>query len=581
MLNRITVPTIEYEWKERCEAKFSTFIKRSFHVLEPGRQFINNWHLGCMAEHLQAVSELEIKKLIINIPIRRSKSLVGSVMWFGWDWARNPEHRWINSSYAQRLSTRDNLKCRDLVTSDWYQALWGDKFVLRHDQNVKTYFVNNQAGYRMATFTGTGLGFGGDYIVTDDPLDRRHAKSAAHRQNCIDWWTQTMARRVEDPARTRLVIIMQRLHERDLTGYLMAEELGYETLILPEHYAPKRIVEMRPAKKEDLPKNPIVLTVLQRQGRAVDPRTEEGEHLWPERFSPEYVKEEERELTAQGASGQLEQAPSPAEGDIFKDADFCYCTETTRDGVVYFDLEMKEDKIVSIPVQRCRFFQCIDTALETEATSKYTAVVTFAIAPHFVRQRTKRGGEEWKLHKRYLIVYDAWHGKLEVGEQYLAIDELRDGKAEFDFATREWVVNGCAVPWPKMLAFSSVEKKASGHGLIQQAAAEGRPLGVLTASRDKVERSATLSSLYKQHLVFHMRGMRGRTAYEGELLDFPSGAFNDFVDCGSYGGLEYVKNKLLSRGLDRELVYEIEGGREEEYVSPRDKLVNELMDSDF
>ena len=132
--------------------------------------FENNWHIEAVCEHLEAVSAGEIIRLLVNIPPRCMKSLLCSVMWPAWDWITKPSRQWLAASYAQTLSTRDSVKMRRLVTSDWYQARWGDKFKLVGDQNAKERYENNKNGYRIATAVDAmATGEGGDIQIIDDP----------------------------------------------------------------------------------------------------------------------------------------------------------------------------------------------------------------------------------------------------------------------------------------------------------------------------------------------------------------------------------------------------------------------------
>jgi hypothetical protein len=136
------------------------FIREFWPVVEPGRSFIHNWHIDAIADHLTAISNGQLKDLIINVPPGHMKSLSVAVFWPAWEWAEiNPGSRWLFSSYAQNLSRRDSVKCRRLIQSPEYQTRYGDKFELAGDQNEKLRFETNKTGFRQATSTG-GLGTG-------------------------------------------------------------------------------------------------------------------------------------------------------------------------------------------------------------------------------------------------------------------------------------------------------------------------------------------------------------------------------------------------------------------------------------
>ena len=139
---------------EQARRSLRIYIEKAWSVVEPGREFISGWHIDAICEHLEAVTRGEIHRLLINIPPRHMKSLLVSVFWPTWVWATAPESRWIFASYAEKLSTRDSLKCRRIIQSQWYQKRWGDRFTLTSDQNVKTRFENDKTGFRLATSVG-------------------------------------------------------------------------------------------------------------------------------------------------------------------------------------------------------------------------------------------------------------------------------------------------------------------------------------------------------------------------------------------------------------------------------------------
>ena len=150
------------------------FTKSSWPTIEPGRDFYDNWHIDAVSEHLQAVVEGDIKRLIINIPPRHMKSISVAVALPAWTWTIQPEKRFLFASYAASLSVRDSVKCRRLISSRWYQDHFGEKFVLTGDQNQKQRFENDRTGMRIATSVDGALtGEGGDIIVIDDPHNDR------------------------------------------------------------------------------------------------------------------------------------------------------------------------------------------------------------------------------------------------------------------------------------------------------------------------------------------------------------------------------------------------------------------------
>ena len=210
-----------------AERSLHEFIRQFWHVVD-ATPFIDGWHIRVICEFLEAVTRREIKRAIINIPPRHSKSTIVSVMWPAWVWLQNPGEQFLAASYSQTLSIRDNVKCRRIIESPPYQERWGERFALTSDQNTKIRFENDKNGYRISTSVGGTLtGEGGSTILIDDPISALEASSPTVRQSCLDWYDSTMSTRLNSPETGVYVVIMQRLHQQDLTGHLL-EKGGWE-----------------------------------------------------------------------------------------------------------------------------------------------------------------------------------------------------------------------------------------------------------------------------------------------------------------------------------------------------------------
>jgi predicted phage terminase large subunit-like protein len=279
------------------------FIRAAWHVLEPTTSYIDGWHIDAISEHLEALTFGDIKRLIINVPPRHMKSLSACVFWPAWEWGpmNIPSSRWLFSSYAELLSTRDSLKCRRLIQSPWYQARWGDRFALTPDQNAKTRFENDKQGYRIATSVrGVGTGEGGDHIVVDDAHNVIKAESASDLLTTLLWWDESMSSRGNNPNTVTRLIIMQRVGDRDIVGHNLAKDIGYEHLCLPARYEKKHPF-------------PLKTSIMEK-----DPRTKEGQPLWPGLYDDEALKQLEKDMTEHARAGQLQQRPQARGGGIFK-----------------------------------------------------------------------------------------------------------------------------------------------------------------------------------------------------------------------------------------------------------------------
>lgn len=279
--------------RRRIKKGLHVFQKEAWHVVEPGREFVDGWHLEAIAEHLEACLKGQIKQLVINMPPRHMKSISVAVMMLAYDWIDNPWRQYLFASYAGSLSKRDSNKTRRLLSSPWYQRHFGGDFTLLGDTIGR--FDNDKSGYRIATSIGAATtGEGGDILVQDDPHNAVEAQSDTMRLGALDWRDQAWSTRHNDPKTGVDLLVMQRLHEMDMTGHVLAEG-GWEHLCLPARYDGRKIV-----------------TCI----GWVDPRDTHGEPLWPERFGEDELKKLEKKLGVYGTSGQLQQRPAPAAGGI-------------------------------------------------------------------------------------------------------------------------------------------------------------------------------------------------------------------------------------------------------------------------
>lgn len=172
--------------------------------------------------HRVARKELKTKDFIINIPPRSLKSTITSVCLNAWAWIHYPYMNFINGSYSLDIAIDLTIKTRQIIMSDFYQQNWGNVFKLSDDQNTKSKFANDKGGERRSASTGgTVTGAGADFILIDDPHSARQADSETERNTAIDWYNKSIYTRLNNPEIGFRCVIMQRLHEEDLTGYLL------------------------------------------------------------------------------------------------------------------------------------------------------------------------------------------------------------------------------------------------------------------------------------------------------------------------------------------------------------------------
>lgn len=312
---------------DKAADDFYTFFRYfAWPVLEPATEYVDNWHVHAMCEHLQAITRGDLKRLLISIPFRMLKSTVVSQAWPAWEWVQAPSVQYLTASYAKDLSVRDAVNSRRIIESDAYQAAFGDRFKMTSDQNVKSRYENSRRGTRFVTSTDSAAtGFGGNRIIVDDPISASDADSENARNASIEWFKGTISTRFNNPADDAAVIVHQRLHELDLTGYLLREQPGmWEHLVFPMRYERTRLVWVNAPVPEgsliaagrELKDVPIAECTTSLG--FIDPRTEEGELLNPKRLGEPGVKALELSLGQYHTDAQLQQRPSPRGGSIFK-----------------------------------------------------------------------------------------------------------------------------------------------------------------------------------------------------------------------------------------------------------------------
>lgn len=285
--------------REKAERTLPSFIEQAWRVIEPGIDYVDNWHIHLIGEYMEAINTGQIQRLIINIPPRHMKSIEVTVCYPVWTWIKHPEKRFIKVSYSDSLSRKHNIIARDIINSPWYQENWGSVFKLKNDVNRQDEFKNNHQGFMLSTSTGGALtGEGGDVIIIDDPQNPLMANSETEREASVNFFKNTLQTRLNNPRTGAFIIIMQRLHEKDLTGHILSENLGYEHLCLPA-IAENRTIVVFPISKKEIVREP-------------------GDILNAGRFDQEVLDGLKKSMGSIQFAGQMQQSPAPAEGIIFK-----------------------------------------------------------------------------------------------------------------------------------------------------------------------------------------------------------------------------------------------------------------------
>lgn len=293
---------------ERIRVKCQTlegFITEFWHVLEPKKELKFGWALQAMCRHLEAVTEGRIQFLMMTVPPGMMKSLV-LVFWTAWEWGPigRPDIQVLATSYSQPNVLRDNIKLRRLVESEQYQMLWSLK--LRDDQNAKGKFENTGSGFSEARPFSSMTGGRGDRVKIDDPHSTETAESDVERQAAVRIFREGISDRLNDVTTSAIVIIMQRLHEQDVAAVAKELDIGFIHLNLPMEFE----VET-PCR-----------TYVDGELFFEDPRTQDGELLFPERFPPAEIERLKKAKGSYAYAGQYQQRPTPRSGGMFQRGDF-------------------------------------------------------------------------------------------------------------------------------------------------------------------------------------------------------------------------------------------------------------------
>lgn len=474
--------------RKRASESLHEFARQAWPIIEGGRQFVDGWHIRAICEHLEAVHRGELSNLLINMPPRFMKSGLIAVMYPAWEWIHKPDTQFLFASYAEKLSIRDNVKCRRVIESQWYQSRWGRRFQLVGDSNTKLRFDNDKTGYRLATSVdGTNTGEGGDVIVYDDPNSARDCSETV-LDSTINWFDQTMSSRLNDPKTGRRILVQQRLNEKDLTGHILdIEPEDWAKLILP--------LEFEPARRVYTIKLPSTGGKLW-----TDPRQADGELLWPERFGPEETARLKRRLGSEYAvAGQLQQRPAPADGGIIKKGWFQWWKQ---------ELPSKLDFTLA----------SWDTALTEKKNNAHSACTVWGVF------KDDHGVSN-------VILLNTWRGKLEFPDLRRKIVDIANDYRNEDGKTRP---DGHHRP-----DLILIEAKANGLSLIQDLSRADIIATPFDPSRfgDKTERVRKCTDILEGNRVWVPARPPAFTALRtyadfmvAQAVLFPAGTSRDLVD---------------------------------------------------
>lgn len=485
---------------ETMRRELRAFVKGAWPIVEPGAAFVGGPHIDAVCDHLTFVSLGDIDDLVINIPPRHSKSTICAVIWPAWEWTWNPSEQWLYTTYAQDLTIRDSVKCRRLIQSPWYRERWGHVYHLSGDLNQKKRFDNNKNGYRLATSVGgSATGEGGDKIVVDDAHNMKEINSDTVREGVIEWWRNVMSTRGNNPKRLGRVIVAQRGHHKDLPGHVLSQG-GWVHLNLPGYYRKSMRCEthaMRDGRHHDLKTQPPA-----RVERFQEPLSK-GELIWqdwrkkddqllaPMRFGLEEMQKLQNELTERAFEAQIQQNPSAEGGNILK----------SKHWRQWEDPEMPSFDMI---------IQVYDTAFEESEENDFSARTTWGI---FEWQERASAELPWQIRfdgqPRFCAMM------LERMNERLAFPDLRQEALN---SAEQWKPDRILV-----------EKKASGHSLIQELKRAGLPVTKVKVTDSKFARAHAASLVLERGCMWYVKRIWSQEVID-QCAEFPTGENDDMVD---------------------------------------------------
>ena len=499
------------------ESSLHSFLKGCWPIIEGGCDYRDGWHIEAICEHLEALYHLYIKRLLINQPPGTCKSTICSVVYPAWIWAKDPTFQSMYISYGHELSKRDSVQCRRVIQSRWFKDRWGHKCQLAPDVNTKMRFDNQQGGYRISTSVfGSATGEHVHLVAFDDPNSAKTAESEIIRTSTNETCDRTTYSRYNDPKTARLLAVQQRFHEQDYSGHILSKKIeDLVHLCLPMEFETSRRCTTIPLKSTD--------------GKLwSDPRSKEGELLWPKFMDEEYVDGLKKDMNSDYViAGQLQQRPSPGEGGIIKKHWFKWWNQPSP--------------------PKCHYIlQSWDTALSTKPDACYSCCTTWGVFndDHNVSQ---------------VMLLDTWHGRVEYPDLRRMALRLAHNyhDTHIDHPTPEDYILK-----PDMIL---IEAKANGLSLIQDLGRAGLIVNrfdpVKHGGGDKIVRARLMSHVLEAGKIWvpakppHYTGLRPYAdVFVESCASFPNDVDSrDYVDSMSQAIIKLMMSGLIGNPDDAEI----------------------------
>ncbi len=283
---------------------FKTFVRKVFQEVSPQSQYLDNWHIDVICSEIMAMIRGKNNRLIINMPPRYMKSIICSVALPAFLLGHAPEESVVCVSYADELSKKLAADCRRVMEAAWYKRAFPFTRLASNRKEVMDFETTRGGGRYSTTVGGTLTGRGGNWIIIDDPIKPADANSDLIRNKVNEWYGNTLYSRLNDKKSGIIVLIMQRTHEQDLTGYLVESKAGFKQISLPllatqeEHWEYKKYLGNK--------------AFLYHATRQV------GEPLHPAREGEEQIAQMKTSMGSMAFSCQCQQNPLVSDGHFVK-----------------------------------------------------------------------------------------------------------------------------------------------------------------------------------------------------------------------------------------------------------------------
>jgi len=518
------------------------FVRYFWDVLEPERAFIDGWPLWAICEHLEAVTFGEVTRLLINVPPGFMKSMLVDCFWPAWEWGPmgKTHYRYLCFSYSQGITIRDNERFRSLIVSPKYQQLygidtttaWGKREVrngiaMKNTQVIKV--MNETTGWKLASSVGgVTLGERGDRIIIDDPHNIKQAESDIERENAARWFRESIPSRLNDLDKGAIVIIMQRLHEDDVSGVALGENYDYVHLMVPWEFDPSRAFD----NEGKLLENGIGWS--DPRADPDDPDANLGEPAWLERFSLAATERMRSEIGPYAWAAQMEQSPVPRGKGIFQ-----------REWWKLYEHPNKLFPEFSYTVAS------LDGAFTEKESNDPSALTIWGI---FDTGDGRRG----------VMLIGAWRKHLQFSAKRVEKlpNELHGvwrNRTSDKWGLMEWVYDSCTWLYGKPFKIDRllIEDKGPGHSAAQELrhryGIHDFGIQLCKTKGDKVARALAVQPIFSNGLVY-APNYDWADLVITEMSSFPYGRYDDLTDSTSQA-LRYLRDcGLLASDEERQMV---------------------------